>query len=381
MKEENQSSEKPENDAQEDNPPLSMIPWLRSDLIRPKKAQYYYETSDLVIIALFCALGGILSTFVGYLGNLINNIIGIPFGGGQIIAGLHVFWIVLIYLLTDRKIGVAFIAGILKGFVEFFSGSAHGILVVLISSTQGLIIEIVLIIFLASNRKIIISLASGLASVSNVLVQQLLFFNSQIPPLLIAVIGIISFGSGFLLGGLFPIAIFHLFKKSTILNWRKLPKSPKQLKYIQAIRVSIIIVLVICEIGIFSFLASQNRFSAQITGDIYNPYTYYPADFLDRQVTVEAELVGDVTYEPLKNYTGVPLFIIIETADPTSDFYIVIILASDGYQVEFNSTEIQNDKSLIITMEANGLRLVANNFHGSYWIQKVNRIEIQMIST
>ena len=356
---------------------FSKIPWVRSDLIHLKKRQYYYETSDLVIIALFCALGGILSTFVGYLGNLINRILGIPFGGGQIIAGLHVFWIVFIYLLTNRKIGVAVFTGIVKGLVELFSGSAHGILVLLISGTQGLIIEIILIIFLSSNNKIIISFASALASASNVFIQQLIFFNSQVPLLFIAFIGCISFISGFIFGGLFPIAIYHLFNKSTILNWRKTPRSPHNLKYVQLIRISIIVLLVVSEIVIFSFLLSQNRFSVQITGDIYNPYTYYPADFLDRQITIEAELIGDVTYEPPKNYTGVPLYIIIDAAQPISENYIVEISASDGYYIELNSTEINNNPNLIITMESTGLRLIAGNFHGSYWVKKVVRINIQ----
>lgn len=380
MKQEKDSMRKTTDDNARDRPLISKIPWVRSDLIRRKKDQYYYETSDLVIIALFCALGGILSTFIGYLGNLINKILGIPFGGGQIIAGLHIFWIVFIYLLTNRKIGVAFFTGIVKGFIELFSGSAHGILVLLISGTQGLIIEIILIIFLSSNNKIIISFASGLASASNVFIQQLIFFNSQIPPLFIAFIGGISFISGFILGGLFPIGVFHLFNKSTVLNWRKTPRSPHHLRYIQLIRISIVIILVVSEIGIFSFLLFQNRFSAQITGDIYNPFTFYPADFLDRQVTIEAELIGDVTHVLPKNYTGVPLYIIIEAALPISEIYLVRVSASDGYFIEFNSTEIQKDPSIILTMESTGLRLIAGNFHGSYWVQKVNNINIQEIN-
>ncbi len=380
MKIEKDSLNKDDNNSSEVKPPISKIPWVRSDLVRHKKGQYYYETSDLVIIALFCALGGILSTFVGYFGNLINRILGIPFGGGQFIAGLHIFWIVFIYLLTNRKIGVAFFTGIVKGFVELFSGSAHGILVLLISGTQGLIIEIILIIFLSSNNKLIISFASGLASASNVFIQQLVFFNSQIPPLFIALIGGIGFVSGFILGGLFPIAVFHLFNKSTVLNWRKIPRSPYHLRYIQLIRISIVIILIISEIGIFSFLLFQNRFSAQITGDIFNPYTFYPADFLDRQVTIEAELIGDVTYEPPKNYTGVPLYVIIEAAQPISAIYSVKISASDGYFIELNSTEIQDTPSLILTMESTGLRLIAGDFHGSYWVQKVNHIDIQEIN-
>jgi hypothetical protein len=143
------------------------------------------------------------------------------------------------------------------------------------------------------------------------------------------------------------------------------------------IRISIIVLLVVSEIVIFSFLLSQNRFSVQITGDIYNPYTYFPADFLDRQVTIEAELIGDVTYEPPKSYTGVPLYIIIDAAQPISETYIVEISASDGYYTEFNSTEIKDNVLLILTLESTGLRLIAGNFHGSYWVKKVVQINIQ----
>ena len=94
-------------------------------------------------------------------------------------------------------------------------------------------------------------------------------------------------------------------------------------------------------------------------------------------MTVEAELRGLVSNEPLKNYTGVPLYIIIETADPISEVYTVTILASDGYQVELNSTRINRDRSIILTMETNGLRLVGQNLPGNYWVKKVNRLEIK----
>ena len=173
-----------------------------------------------------------------------------------------------------------------------------------------------------------------------------------------------------------PIGFFHLFEKSSILNWRKTPMIQRQLQHIKLIRISIIVFLVASEVSIFSFLVFQNRYSAQITGEIYNPYTYYPADFLDRQVTVEAELIGDVTYISPRNYTGVPLEIIITEAQPMSEIYMAKVIASDGYYVTFNSTEIQYDLSLILIMESTGLRVVAGNFHGSYWINKVNRIEI-----
>ncbi|MFW9986407.1 MAG: ECF transporter S component, partial [Candidatus Odinarchaeota archaeon] len=67
---------------------------------------YYFTTRDLVTIAVLSALGGALSTFVGYLGLLLNTAIGTPFGAGQFLSGLHVFWIILAAGLI-RKVWVA----------------------------------------------------------------------------------------------------------------------------------------------------------------------------------------------------------------------------------------------------------------------------------
>jgi energy-coupling factor transport system substrate-specific component len=74
---------------------------------------YYLSTRDLVTIAVLSALGGAISTFVGYLGLLLNAAIGTPFGAGQFFSGLHVFWIILASGLI-RKPGVATATGLLK---------------------------------------------------------------------------------------------------------------------------------------------------------------------------------------------------------------------------------------------------------------------------
>ncbi len=355
---------------------LSQIPWMRPDLVHQKSRIHYYETSDLIIIALFSALGGIFSTFIGYLGNLINSFLPIPFGGGQILAGLHTFWIIFIYLLVKKKLGTALIVGIFKGFIEFFCGSAHGILVIILSGSQGLIIEIIIILFLASENKKILSLAAGLATASNVIIQQIIFFNSQVPIYFIGIIFFISLISGIILGGIFPIYLHHFFEETSILNWRKKPEKIISSRNLQVIRLSLVIIIIICEITIISYLVFQNRYSAQVTGSLYNPYTYYPADFIGEQISVEAELRGDVTYIPTRKYTGVPLSVVITKGQPITEVYNVKISASDGYYVFFNSTAINTDISIILVTNENGLRIVAGNYHGSFWIQKVNRIEV-----
>ncbi len=351
------------------------IPWIRPELVKRRRKNPYFQTSDLVIIALFSSLGGIFSTFIGYLANLLNSILGIPFGGGQVLAGLHIFWLVFIFLLTDKKVGVAFSAGVLKGFVEFFTGNAHGLLVILLSSSQGLIFELILILFLGTKRRSIIAIAAGFAGLSNVLLQQLLFFNSQIPITFIALIGLISFVSGITLGGLFPLSVFYIFNRSPILQWRKpLSSSTRYLRKIQAIRISIIVILLFAEVSVIVFLMSQNKYSIEITGEVYNPYTFYVGDF--PKITIEAELIGDVTYVPPKNYTGVPLYLAIEKAQPRLQIYYIQLRATDGYSVRFNSTEVDKNDNIIIASEDGRLRIVAGHYHGSYWIKNIASIEL-----
>jgi energy-coupling factor transport system substrate-specific component len=97
---------------------------------------HYAEIKEIITIALLSSLGGTLSTFVGYLGNLVNLALGVPFGAGQFIAGLHVFWLVLIQAII-RKRGAGTFGGLLKGIVELFTGSTHGIVIVLVSLVQG----------------------------------------------------------------------------------------------------------------------------------------------------------------------------------------------------------------------------------------------------
>ena len=77
-------------------------------------------TREIATIAVLASLGGTLSTFVGYLGNIINLSLGIPFGAGQFLAGLHVFWIVLIRTLVPRNTAGTS-GGLLKGLIELFT--------------------------------------------------------------------------------------------------------------------------------------------------------------------------------------------------------------------------------------------------------------------
>lgn len=65
--------------------------------------KYYFSTRDLLTIAILASLGGVMSTYVGYVANVINRLVGVPFGAGQVVAGLHILWIVLILAITGKK--------------------------------------------------------------------------------------------------------------------------------------------------------------------------------------------------------------------------------------------------------------------------------------
>ena len=364
------------SDEERDFSNRSIIPWISSEVVKSKKSHPYFQTNDIVIIALFCSLGGIFSTFTGYFANLLNSIIGVPFGGGQILAGLHIFWLVLIFLLVDRKIGVVLLAGILKGFIEFFTGNAHGLLVILLSTSQGLILEIFFLLFLGSKRKSIIVIAAGTAGISNIVLQQIIFFNSQIPITFLVLIGIISFVSGVIFGGFLPLSVYHIFIQSSILQWRK-PSimSPRVVRNLKYVRISFIVLLVISQVVVISYLMLQNRYSIQVTGEVFNPYTFYQNDF--PQITIEAELIGDVTYIPPMNYTGVSLYIIVGWAQPKQETYNIVLKASDQYEVTFSSEEVSFDANIIIISNLDTFSIVAAGFHGNRWIKSIVSISIE----
>jgi hypothetical protein len=189
-----------------------------------------------------------------------------------------------------------------------------------------------------------------------------------------------SFASGCLLGGVFPVSVFYLFNQSRALQWRK-PQilSPRYSRNIKAIRGLIIVILLFTEVSIIVLLMTQNRYSIEVTGEVYNPYTFYIEDF--PQVTIEAQLIGDVTTEPLQNYTGVPLYLILQKAQPKFEQYKIFLQAPDGYSVTFNSTEIDQNDYIIISSSNRGLRIVAADYPGSYWIYYIATIKVHSLSS
>jgi len=152
----------------------------------------------LALLVSLSALGGISSVLIGYAGRFLSVI---PGGGpvsGQLLSGLHVFWLVL-SAVSLKQPGSATATGALKGLIETLLASHLGIFVFVISFLEGLVVDIMLLLF-RRTKKAKFYLASGLSAASNVIVLQL-FFISELPILVYVGMYLVSFISGAVLGG------------------------------------------------------------------------------------------------------------------------------------------------------------------------------------
>lgn len=342
---------------------------------------YYFTTRDLVTIAVLSALGGALSTFVGYLGLLLNTTVGTPFGAGQFLSGLHVFWIVLAAGLI-RKTGSATATGLLKGLVEFFTGSTHGIVVVLVSLIQGLIIDIGFYAIGQRDSLPLWCIISGFAAASNVIIFQLFFFSGA-PLIFLVLLIILAFSSGIIFGGYFGHATTYLVLESHVYRsaasttiksqgsvWRRLGPY----------RISALIFLIAIAFGaslyaVFVWRPVLDPYSCEVVGQVAQPLRFSYFSYSDQEVTFEAQLIGSITQLPPQNYTGIQLVTILDDAHPLDSANTLLVVSSDGYRASFSLEEVQSDDEIILVME-DGLRLVAKNYPGWFWVQKVVSIVI-----
>ncbi|MFX1473893.1 MAG: ECF transporter S component [Promethearchaeota archaeon] len=344
---------------------------------------YYFRTRDLVTIGVLSALGGALSTYVGYLGRLVNVAVGVPFGAGQFLSGLHVFWIVLAAGLV-RKTGAATLTGLLKGLVEFFTGNPHGIVIVLVSLAQGLIIDAGLTATGYRDSLPIYCIISGLAAASNVVLFQLLYF-SGVPLVFFLLLVVLAFSSGIIFAGYFGKATLDLVIEANVMQVRTptpptVTKTRTQKRYLNPYKISAVVFLSIIFIGaglytIFVWRPIVDPLSCDVTGLVNNPYRFTYSAFSSEEIIVEAELVGSVTYVPPQNYTGIPLAIILSHAQPAEGASTLLVLASDGYSATFSLVDVLSDSGIIIIVD-NGLRIVAKSYSGEFWVRKVSSLVI-----
>ena len=156
-----------------------------------------FNPRQLSLIIVFSALGAIASVPIGHLGNYLKTVPLLPFGTGQILAGLHLIMIVMTALYV-KKPGAAAMTGAVKGLAEAVFLSYHGLPVIIMSALQGAIIDLVL--YVMGYGPTALLLGCGLSGASNVVFIQ--FFLGKPFPLSVYIFMYgLSFTSGAILGG------------------------------------------------------------------------------------------------------------------------------------------------------------------------------------
>jgi ABC-type thiamin/hydroxymethylpyrimidine transport system permease subunit len=340
-------------------------------------ARERFGVRDLVLIALLAAAGGVLSTYIGYLGNLINRLFGVPFGAGQLIAGLHVLWSLLARLLIGR-FGSGTLTGVLKGAVEFLSGGTHGVVVLFISLIEGLLVDLGMGIL--RRRSLALTMIAGAAaSASNVFVFQAIYF-SGVSVQFIAVMAGLSLVSGAVFGGYLAWDVERLLVGSRIVR-RTVRAVPARLGSWGRHVVTLGLILALLGGGVYYYVSVYNPFAspdeARVEGAIEAPFVFRYGAWEGKERTVRAELRGSSTYVPAQDYLGVPLVRVLEAARPRDTATTVRAVADDGYEAAFEWQAIRSNSDVLLTLEGGRLRLVAPGYDGAYWIRRVTRLVVE----
>lgn len=352
------------------------------------------STKDLVTIALLSALGGVLSTYIGYLGNLVNHIVGVPFGAGQFMAGLHVLWIILAIAITKKK-GSGTVTGLLKGVVELFTGSTHGVVIVVVSMMQGAVADLVLFSDKAKEKRDYTSyaVAGAISSATNVIVFQAFFF-SGVPLILIAMLCMLAGASGMIFGGWLAVEMLEALEQAGMVPgkrrilvddgstddgaWNASRAARKRRKMSMTAVGAFLTVFCIGAVYFFMFVFSfPADDTVSVVGAVEERIDFVYDDHADQEVTVNAELIGSVTHVDPRDYTGIPLGYILSQATLTAGADEVVVRASDGYFAVFTLSDVMSDSELILVKEDDSFRLVAANYEGAYWVELVSEIEVR----
>ena len=329
-------------------------------------------------MALLAAVGGVLSTYVGYIGNLLNKLFGVPFGAGQLIAGLHIVWPLLARSLVQR-FGSGTLTGVVKGTVEFLAGGTHGVVVVLVSLVEGLLIDVGMGTTRRPNLWVTM-LAGAVASASNVLVFQAIYFSGVSVSFILLMVGL-SFVSGAFFGGYLSWDLRRFLESTRLVSVA--PKDRVPAKHVRWRRhiVSLITVGVILGGAVYFFTEVYDPFAppdeAIIEGAVEQSMTFSYSEWDGEVVTITAELRGSVSYEPPREYTGILFADVLAKAGPSSGATSIRVVADDGYEAAFVLADILASETVIFTLDDERLRLIAAEYDASYWVERVTRIVVE----
>jgi ABC-type thiamin/hydroxymethylpyrimidine transport system permease subunit len=338
-----------------------------------RRRRYYFSTRDLLMIAVLAALGGVASTYIQTLANAIHVAVGFP-GATQVLAGLHVLWLVLAVGLTGKQ-GAGTVTGIAKAAVEFLSGNTHGILVILIDVVAGILVDLGMLPFRNKNSYPAYSFAGGLAAASNVFVFQAFASipSDVLTMTAILLVASVSFISGVLLAGVLGRVLLDSLRRAGVVKDQPV-ESPGRRVYVAF--VGIVSALALAG-GLYLYFALQGPPSVRIAGEVSAPYEYSYSDedealLVTVQETAKPGLMG--------TYTGLPLREIVSRARPAADATAILTRGNDGYDFFIEMSELEENETLILAQSGSGGELtysVAGAQNSKAWVRNV--VEVLVI--
>jgi len=315
---------------------------LETDL--DKREKNYFNTHDLMLMAALAAVGGITSTYINMIGDFFQSFLGFA-GTTQWAAGLHIIWLMLAALMI-RKPGAATTTGAIKGAVEFLTGNTHGLIVLIVNITAGLIIDLVLIGNEQKKFNLSFYLAAGFSSASNIIIFQ---FFAAIPSdvltfIVIFLSSVVSFVSGVVFGGLVVKTLLSAIEKAGIYHPEKSVGANKKKSTFYLISV-ISLLIIFATIIIFS-LTNSNFQYVKISGEVNTPY-----EFSASGTEIELREISEDYNGVARDYIGYAIIDIVNKANPRIEDGLILIKASDGYSYFIPYAEAFRNDHLILSVQ------------------------------
>ena len=337
------------------------------------RKSYYFSTRDLLVMAVLAGLGGVASTAVNALGDLMQAVLGFA-GTTQWAAGLHVTFLLLAVGIT-RKDGAGTVTGCLKGAVELLSGNTHGVIVLLVDVAAGLLVDWVFFLVRAGGRdrepRWGYLLAGGVAAASNVFVFQL--FAAAPEDVLAFVWGIaaMAFVSGVVLGGLLSHALLIVLRRNGLVR----STTTRPVSHTgTALALGVLAALAVSG-GVFLRASLAGPPVVAVTGACAAPYDYDAATTEGETVTLELELQG-----MKRRVTGMRLRDILAPAHPDDAAQSVLVSASDGYSFFITLREVAENDDLVLAHRGEGKDTsydVAGAENPKAWVRNV--VELRLV--
>lgn len=336
--------------------------------------KYYFSTRDLLMMAVLAALGGVASTYIQALANTIHAAVGFP-GATQILAGLHVIWIILAVGLTGKQ-GSGTITGVVKGAVEFLSGNTHGILVVLIDLVAGIVVDAGMLPFRNKNSYLAYSLVGGIATASNVFVFQIF---ASVPSDMLAMgamllVAVVAFISGALLAGVLAKVLLESLRRAGVVK----DQPPEAMgRWLYPAFLGMVAALTIAG-GAYLYFALRGAPAVHIKGEVNRPYEYsYSEQDSSLLVTIQENAKPGL----IGRYTGLRLREVIARAEPSERASSVLAKGSDGYDFFIDMAEVEENDQLILAHSDHGgerTYSIAGARNSKAWVRGV--VELQVTS-